>query len=81
MQLHNLLILAAFLLFGLGLILGLPAFVALPALLGLPFGLLQIYQMRRISDGFKPNWTALTLVSVALFTFTTYLVTFSYWTH
>ena len=69
------------LLFGLGLVFGLPAFVALPAMLGLPFGLLQIYQMRRIADGFKPNWTALTLVSVALFAFTTYLVTFSYWTH
>ncbi len=81
MQLHNLLILAAYLLFGLALFFDLPSFVVLPALLGLPFGLLQIWQMRRVAEGFKPNWTALTLVPVALFAFTTYLVTFAYWTH
>lgn len=81
MQLHNLLILVAYLLFGLALLFGLPDFVALPALLGLPFGLLQIWQMRRIAEGFKPNWTALTLLPVAIFAFTSYLVTFAYWTH
>jgi len=81
MQLHNLLILTAYLLFGLALFFDLPSFVVWPTLLGLPFGLLQIWQMRRIAEGARPNWTALTLVPVALFAFTTYLVTFAYWTH
>jgi 1,4-dihydroxy-2-naphthoate octaprenyltransferase len=81
MTLHDILILTAFLLIWLATIFGMPTFVILPALLPLPLGLLQIWQMRRISAGIKPNWTALTLGSVALFGAMTYLIAFAFWTH
>lgn len=81
MFLHNLLILSAFLILGIALVSGLPSFAALPAFLPFPLGLLQIWQMRRISQGFKPNWNALTLNAVALFAATAYMVAFAFWTH
>ena len=81
MNLHNLLILTAFLLLVLAANLGLPAFVVLPGLLPLPLGLLQIWQMWRISNGAKPNWNALTVGDLALFAAMAYLVAFAFWTN
>ncbi len=81
MSLHNILVLTAFLLVGLATLFGMPSFVILPALLPLPFGLLQIWQMRRIAAGLKPNWTAVTLSSVVLFGAMSYLIAFTFWTH
>lgn len=80
MGLHNVLILTAFLLLGLAMIYGLPAGIALPAFLPLPLGLLQIWHMRRIAAGMKPNWKSLTLTAVVLFISTAYLLAFSFWT-
>ena len=81
MTLHNLLILGAFLLLGLAMVFGLPQFAALPAFLTLPLGLLQVWQIRRIAEGMKPNWPAVTLTAIALFAVTAYLLTFAFWTH
>jgi 1,4-dihydroxy-2-naphthoate polyprenyltransferase len=78
--LHNLLILANYLTLGLAVFFGLPFFIALPALLTLPLGLLQIWQMRRIADGARPNWTALTLTGTVLFASVAYLLAFAFWT-
>lgn len=78
--LHNMLILFAYVTLGLAVILGLPFFIALPSLLTFPLGFLQIWQMRRIADGAKPNWTALALTGIALFTVVAYLLTFAFWT-
>jgi 1,4-dihydroxy-2-naphthoate octaprenyltransferase len=80
MALHNGMILGAFLLVGLAITFGLPLFIGLSALLPLPLGLLQIWQMRRISEGARPNWRALKLTAVMLFATTAYFLTFSYWT-
>ena len=79
MILHNILVLSAFLLLGLAARFGLPMFVFLPSILLLPLGLLQIWQMRRIADGGKPNWNALTLGALALFGAMAYLMTFTFW--
>jgi len=79
MILHNILILSSYLLLGLAAINGMPRFVWLPVLLTLPLGFFQIWQMRRIADGTKPNWKALTVVSMSLFGSMTYLMTFAYW--
>ncbi|HEX9030097.1 MAG TPA: prenyltransferase [Anaerolineales bacterium] len=81
MLLHNLLVLSAFVALGLAVFFGLPRFVALPAFLTLPLGLLEIWQMRQIASGGKPNWTALTLNAVAMFAVMAYLFTYTYWTH
>jgi 1,4-dihydroxy-2-naphthoate octaprenyltransferase len=79
MILHNILILSAYLLLGLGAINGMPRFVWLPVLLTLPLGLFLIWQMRNIANGAKPNWKALTIVSMSLFGAMAYLMTFAYW--
>jgi 1,4-dihydroxy-2-naphthoate octaprenyltransferase len=80
MNLHNGLILGAYLLVGLALTFGMPIFIGLPALLPLPLGILQIWQMRRIADGSKPNWRSLRLSATVLFGITAYLLMFAYWT-
>ena len=80
MVLHNILILTAFLLLGLAATFGLPWAIALPAFIPLPIGLLQIWQMRRIAAGGKPNWTTMAFTAVVLFGSVTYLLAFTYWT-
>jgi 1,4-dihydroxy-2-naphthoate octaprenyltransferase len=80
MVLHNLLILAAFFLLGLAAMFGLPLAIVLPAFIALPVGLLQIWQMRRIGGGGKPNWTTMTFTAVVLFGSVTYLLAFTFWT-
>ena len=80
MTLHNILILSAYFLLVLAVSLGMPYLIALPAFLTFPLGLLQIWQMRRLSAGVNPNWTAFTLTSATLFILVTYLLTYAYWT-
>lgn len=80
MNLHNVLILSTYLLLGVAMIFGMPSAIALPAFMTLPFGLLQIWQMRRITDGYRPNWRTLTLTALLLFGVTAYLLAFGYWT-
>jgi 1,4-dihydroxy-2-naphthoate octaprenyltransferase len=80
MVLHNILILSAFLLLGLAATFRLPLPIVLPAFIALPVGLLQIWQMRRISAGGKPNWTTMGFTAVVLFGSVTYLLAFTYWT-
>lgn len=79
MQLHNLLILTAYLLLGVALLSGLPLAIGLPAILTLPIGLLQIWQMRRIALGYRPNWNLLTLTAVVAFATPAYLLTIAFW--
>ena len=80
MVVHNILILTAFLLLGLAATFGLPLAIVLPAFIPLPIGLLQIWQMRRIAGGGKPNWTTMAFTAVVLFASVTYLLAFTYWT-
>lgn len=80
MALHNLLVLMGFLILGLAAIFGLPAAIALPAFLPLPLGILQIWQMRNIAAGSKPNWFALNLNAVVVFASMAYLLAFAFWT-
>jgi 1,4-dihydroxy-2-naphthoate octaprenyltransferase len=80
MTLHNMLILFSYLLLGLAMLLGMPTPIALPAFLTFPLGVLQIWQMHRISEGSKPYWQTLTLTSMILFGVTAYLLAFGFWT-
>jgi len=81
MLIHNFFLLTAFLLFALAYLFGLPTFVVIPSLIPLPLALLQIWQMRRIASGLKPNWTAVTLNGLVIFAATAYLIAFAFWTH
>lgn len=80
MVLHNILILSAFLLLGLAASFGLPLAIVLPALIPLPLGLLQIWQLRRIAAGARPNWTTIAFTAVVLFGSVVYLLAFTFWT-
>jgi 1,4-dihydroxy-2-naphthoate octaprenyltransferase len=80
MVLHNILILTAFLLLGLAATFGLPLAIVLPALIPLPLGLLQIWQMRRIARGGKPNWTTMGFTAAVLLGSVAYLLAFAFWT-
>lgn len=80
MVLHNILILTAFLLLGIAATFGLPLAIVLPALIPLPLGLLQIWQMRRIAGGGKPNWTTMGFTAAVLLGSVAYLLAFAFWT-
>lgn len=80
MVLHNILILSAFLLLGLAAYFGLTLAIVIPALIPLPLGLLQIWQLRRVASGSRPNWTTIAFTSVVLFGSVVYLLAFSFWT-
>jgi hypothetical protein len=47
----------------------------------LPLGALQVWQIRRIAGGAKPNWLGLTLNATAIFGGMAYLITLAFWTH
>jgi 1,4-dihydroxy-2-naphthoate polyprenyltransferase len=80
MLFHNILILSAYLLFGIAMLFGLNPAIGLPAFLSLPLGALLIWVMRMIATGAKPNWKTISLGIVVLFVSTTYLIAFSLWT-
>ncbi len=73
MRAHDLAIAFALLSLVIGFINGLPPRVALGALIAAPLGLAQIWQMRRIRQGFQPRWATLTVSALALFVVTAYL--------
>jgi 1,4-dihydroxy-2-naphthoate octaprenyltransferase len=81
MTLHNLSILVAYLLIGAFTLIRVPWIVSWPILLSLPFGLLQVVQMLRISEGAKPNWWMLRLNAISTFAVMAYLTTMSLWIH
>ncbi len=78
-MLHNLLILSAFLLLSINRMFGYPWFATLAGLFAFPIGIFQIWQMRQITSGAKPNWNALSVGAVALLAVATYLIAFSFW--
>jgi len=80
MVIHNILILTAFLLLGTAAAFGIPLGIVIPAFLPLPLALLQIWQLRRISAGAKPNWNTVSLTAVVLFSSVAYLLAFTFWT-
>lgn len=81
MTAHNIFVLIAFTLVGLAAVLGFPSFAATPLVVALPLALVQIWYVTRIAGGLKPNWNALSLSAVFLVGFTSYLMTFAFWTH
>ena len=81
MGMHNILILSAFLVLMLARMFDYPWFATLAGLLTLPLGIFQIWQMRSIANGAKPNWNLLTIGALALFGSMAYFVAYAFWTH
>jgi 1,4-dihydroxy-2-naphthoate octaprenyltransferase len=80
MWMHHAFMAAGYLLLASGLLLGMPGAIGLPPLLTFPLGVLQIWYLRRIGEGIKPNWTALTLNAVVVVASVSYLFTYAFWT-
>lgn len=79
MQLHNILVLAAFLLLALAALSNLPWILTWPGLLSLPVGLFQIWQMWQIERGMPPRWNLLELTALATPALMLYLLNLSLW--
>ncbi|PWH14671.1 MAG: hypothetical protein DDG59_12625 [Anaerolineae bacterium] len=79
MALHNLLILFAFVLIAFGNVLGVPLSVGMPPMTALLVGSWQIWTMRRIAQGVKPNWRGLVWGGAALYGLVIYLYAYSFW--
>lgn len=80
MNLHNLLILSAYLLLAVSVLLGLPWQLAFPAFLSMPVGLFVIWQVWGITNGAKPRWTLLALSAMATVAFAAYFFNLALWT-
>ncbi len=81
MNIHNTVILSAYLLIGVFSLLGLAWSLTWPAMLALPVGLFQIWQIIRIKNGEKPNWKLLNFTAISQTLLMVYLIAFSLWTH
>ena len=80
MNLHNILLLTSFFLLAATISFGMPVMIVLPAMVPMVLGLLQIWMMRRIAAGAKPNWNALTINALAIYVTVAYLLAFAFWT-
>ncbi len=80
MNVHNILLLTSFFLLAAATSFGMPLMIALPAMVPLVLAVLQIWMMRRIAAGMKPNWNALTINAMAIYVSVAYLLTFAFWT-
>lgn len=79
MFLHNVLILIAYLLIGIGMLLSMAWALTWPRLLTLPIGLFQFWQIWQISNGGKTRWKLLRITAIATFAITVYLQAFTLW--
>src|SRR5215204_1817307 len=57
----------------------LPLNLLAPAFLTFPFALYQIYQLRNIALGTKPNWLLLNATALGVFGLTVYFLTLTFW--
>lgn len=81
MLLHNIAVMAAFVLLAIASLLGLSWSLAWPGFIALPIGIFQIWQMVQIARGDKPNWKLILFSSAASFGLMAYLIAFTLWTH
>jgi 1,4-dihydroxy-2-naphthoate octaprenyltransferase len=76
---HHSLIVFAYIIFAAVPLFGFSISLMWPAFLTLPFAVLQIFHLRHISTGGKPNWILLTTTALAVFGLTTYFITLTFW--
>lgn len=77
--LHHAFVLFAYALFLLSPSFGLSLVLVWSAFLTLPFAVFQIFLLRSIAFGAKPNWTLLHATSLSVFGLTTYFLTLTFW--
>lgn len=77
--LHHLFVLLAYFLFTMSPLFGSSLSLIWPVFLTLPFALFQIFLLRNISLGAKPNWTLLHATALAVFGLAVYFLTLTFW--
>lgn len=77
--LHHLFVLLAYFLFTMSPLFGISLSLIWSVFLTFPFALFQIFLLRNISLGAKPNWTLLHAAALAVFGLTTYFLTLTFW--
>lgn len=80
MQIHNLLLISAYLLLLAGVISKFPISLAWPGFLSLPFAAYQIWHMYQIAEGAPTRWPLLTFNALIIFGSTAYFLTLAFWT-
>ena len=80
MNLHNILILLAYVVLGLAAVFGLPWALTWPGLLTLPVGLFQIWQILQIGGGARPNWRLTKITAISTLILTSYMLAYALWT-
>jgi 1,4-dihydroxy-2-naphthoate octaprenyltransferase len=80
MNLHNILILLAYVVLGLATVFGLPWALTWPGLLTLPIGIFQIWQITQIAAGGRPNWRLTRITAISTLVLTSYMLTYALWT-
>jgi 1,4-dihydroxy-2-naphthoate octaprenyltransferase len=77
--LHNILVIAAYLILLAAPFFGVSLDLIWPAFLTLPFALLQILSLRSIAMGGRPVWRLFQVTAIAIFGLTAYFMTLTFW--
>ncbi|MEK6221467.1 MAG: hypothetical protein N2D54_04395, partial [Chloroflexota bacterium] len=80
MGLHYALLLMAFVALGAAGVVVIPRAISLPAFIPFPLAILQIWLMRKIADGAKPNWGTMAFNGYIIYGLTAYIMVFIFWT-
>jgi 1,4-dihydroxy-2-naphthoate octaprenyltransferase len=81
LPLHNILLVASYVLYAGTPFLSVPLTLTWPALLTLPLAGYQIFMLRNIAEGAKPLWNVLLINGAAIFGLTAYLLALTFWLH
>jgi 1,4-dihydroxy-2-naphthoate octaprenyltransferase len=74
MRLHDAAVLVAAVLFAAAIAGGLPSRIAIGGLIVLPLAAAQIWQVRRIRNGYPPHWRSMATIAAALLALTAYFI-------
>ena len=80
MTVHNTLIFLTILTLGSLTFFNFPRPIMLLAFIPMPLGMLQIWLMRQIENGVKPNWKTLTMIAAIMVGMLIYIFSYSFWT-
>ena len=79
LPIHNLLLIAAYILLMAGPVLGISFALIWPVLLTAPVAAYQIFTLRNISNGVAPFWSAFKITAIAMMTLAAYLMVLAFW--
>lgn len=79
LPIHNLLLIAAYIMLMAGPVLGISFALIWPVLLTAPVAAYQIFTLRKISNGAAPFWSAFKITAIAMMALAAYLMVLAFW--